>query len=264
MLDISRKAALISVHLYIFSVFTNSPVKGNEMKSIQLQYPGAADQPLTGAAKAAAWQRVCRWIQAQPTVGIPDERWSTGLADIDDVFGGGIPPGTLCEIIAPRQSCGGQTVLRHLLQVARKRRVYAALVDLGPTFDPQTVCCRTLESLLWVQCKTVKTSLQAADIIARDENLPLLLLDLRASDTVASRGIPHTAWYRFQRAVEKTSTITILFANQPVSAASRFRWEASARLQLSDLDFMPAADRFLHGKLAPSVPAVVVESQRGA
>ncbi len=235
------------------------------MTAVRLQTPGAINQPLVGEAKAAAWQRVCRWIKAQPVVEDSGERWSTGLADIDHIFGGGIPPGALCEIITQRGSCGGQTLLCHLLQVARRRRSYAALVDLGSTFDPQTAGVGALESLLWVQCTTVKAALRAADIIVRDENLPLVVLDLRAAGRFASGGIPHTAWYRFQRTVEKTRAITILFANRPVSAASRFRWEMDVSLRLADLDLMSAAEVFLRGKLRPATPvATAAESGWGA
>lgn len=220
--------------------------------------PSYSDPPLSGEAKTEAWRTVCRWMESRERVTAPQALFTTGLADIDGAFGGGIPGGTLCELIAPRSSCGAQTALRHLLQVARSRRLYAALVDLGSGFDPGSVPESSLESLLWLQCKTVKAALQAADVIVRDDNISLLLLDLCAAGRNTSHGIARTAWYRLQRALEKAGAVTILFARQPVSPASRLRWEVTAGWQIDNLDVMPAAEDFLNGRLIPSIPVEAV------
>lgn len=193
-------------------------------------------------------------MESREKITVQKGSFVTGLQDIDRVCGGGIPGGALCEFLAPRNSCGAQTVLRHLLQAARRQLLYVALVEMGSAFDPGSVPESALESLLWLQCKTVKAALQAADVIVRDDNISLLLIDLRAAGRNPSGGIAGTAWYRLQRALAKTSTATILFARQPVSTASRLRWEVTGQCQLEDLDTLSPAEKVLANKLIPATP----------
>lgn len=213
---------------------------------------------LAGSAKAEAWQSVCHWMQSRKKITLPKSSFVTGLKSVDHPCGGGIPGGTLCEFIALHDSCGAQTLLHHLLVAAREQQLYAALVDLGPNFDPGSAPEHALECLLWVQCKTVKEALQAADTIARDDNITLLLVDLCAAGCSPSHGVAATAWYRLQRALAEASTVTAVFARQQVSTASRLRWEINGHWQIDDLDASLSAG-ILDRRIIASTPAVTAE-----
>ncbi len=70
-------------------------------------------------------------------------------------------------------------MLLHLLEEARKERRFAALVDGANAFDPQTAPPALIEHLLWVRCRSVEQALRAADVLLRDENLGMVIVDLR-------------------------------------------------------------------------------------
>ena len=59
------------------------------------------------------------------------------------------------------------------------------------------------------------TALQAADLVARDANLGLVMLDLRRAPDADLRRIPGPQWYRLQRAVEPTDLALVVETPRP-------------------------------------------------
>jgi hypothetical protein len=53
--------------------------------------------------------------------------------------------------------------------------------------------------------------MHAADILIRDANLALVMVDLRGVASRALRGVPATTWYRLQRALERTDMAMVVF-----------------------------------------------------
>ena len=149
-----------------------------------------------------------RFPQAAPR---PAAVLSTGVAAIDDVAGGGLPVGAITEIVALAPSSGGQLLISSLLAATRARRMRAALVDALDAFDPQSHEPLLLQHLVWVRCRTLDESMHAADILARDANLALVMVDLRGVAPRALRGVPATTWYRLQRALERTDMAMVVF-----------------------------------------------------
>jgi len=86
-----------------------------------------------------------------------------------------------------------------------------ALVDALDAFDPQSHEAPLLQHLVWVRCRTLDEAMQAADILVRDANLSLVMLDLRGVEPRALRGVPATTWYRLQRALERTDMAMVVF-----------------------------------------------------
>ncbi|HXF09807.1 MAG TPA: hypothetical protein VN625_03410, partial [Desulfuromonadaceae bacterium] len=76
--------------------------------------------------------------------------------------------------------------------------------------------------------------LKAADLILRDGNLPLVLLDL-ALNPEAGR-IPSTTWYRFQRLIEETGSLCVVFTSQPMITCARVRVTLKSQFSLEALD----------------------------
>lgn len=121
-------------------------------------------------------------------------------------------------------STGGQLLIARLLAATRARRMRTALVDAVDAFDPQSHEPPMLQHLVWVRCRTLDEAMHAADILVRDANLALVMVDLRGVAGRALRGVPATTWYRLQRALERTDMAMVVFtAENPETEKSENR-----------------------------------------
>lgn len=176
---------------------------------------------------------------------------ATELPGVDDALGGGLPRGALTELVFHAPSSGGQFVLLHLLQAARRVHRFLALVDGADGFDPRTIEPHALlRHLLWVRGRGPAQALQAADLLARDTNFGLLALDLRGCDPRELRRLPPTIWYRLQRVVEPTDTVLVALTPCRLVPAARARLAFTRPLPLTCL-IMEQSD--IAEQLAPTV-----------
>src|SRR5438876_6020690 len=146
----------------------------------------------------------------------------TGLAFLDEAIGGGLPKGAITEVISPEVSAGSASLIHALLQgdsadetpacSADKRSVFSpvALIDGCDSFDPQPLGNACLRYLLWVRCTKALEAIKAADLLLRDGNFPLVIIDLVLNPREELRKILHTSWYRLQRLVESASTACLI------------------------------------------------------
>lgn len=148
-----------------------------------------------------------RFPQAAPR---PAAVLPTGVAAIDEAGDGGLPVGGITEVVALAPSAGGQLLISSLLAATRARRMRAALVDAIDAFDPQSHEPPLLQHLVWVRCHTLDEAMHAADILVRDANLSLVIVDLRGVAGRALRRVPATTWYRLQRALERTDMAMVV------------------------------------------------------
>jgi hypothetical protein len=152
----------------------------------------------------------------------------TGIPAIDQATGG-LPLGAISEIVCAAPSCGGHLFFAQLLEVTRRASQRVALIDSSDSFDPGSFAADQFSHLLWVRCLNTATALQAADMLARDANLALVVLDLRRAPESDLRRIPGPQWYRLQRAVEPTDLAFVVEtprASVP-SAQVRFTLQSS-------------------------------------
>lgn len=164
------------------------------------------------------------------------ERLATGIERIDEALGGGFPKGAVSEVVSSVPSAGGQVLLAGLLRRAREEPHYLALVDGSDGFDPQTLTPELLPYLLWVRCGKAAQALQAADLLVRDGNIPLVILDLRKNDPMELRRQTATIWFRLQRAVEKNGSVLLVFSERPQVASAAVRLALTKPLTLDQLD----------------------------
>jgi hypothetical protein len=142
-----------------------------------------------------------------------------------DQIEGGLRLGALTEISG---SPAGNSLLFHaMLGLLRRQKRLGALIDCGSFFDPDSFHRASLRRLLWVQCTTPAIAVKAADLLLRDSNLCLLLLDLQDARPRELRRVPASTWHRFQRLVEPSNTALLVFTRQPMieSAAVRIAAE---------------------------------------
>src|SRR5207249_4150291 len=132
-------------------------------------------------------------------------RLVTGLSFLDEAIGGGLPKGAITELISPEVSAGSASLIHALLETAQRDCYFLALIDGRDSFDPQPLGNACLGHLLWMRCTKALEAIKAADLLLRDGNFPLLIVDLVLNPREESRKIPQTNWYRLQRLVESTS-----------------------------------------------------------
>ena len=160
----------------------------------------------------------------------------TGLAAIDDAAGG-LPLGAITEVVCATPSCGGHLLLGQLLGVTRATRTRVALVDATDSFDPCSFPVDLLTHLVWVRCPTATLSakasamagaLSATDLLARDANLGLVVLDVRHAVERELRRTPASFWYRLQRAVEPADLALVVITPRTSVPSAQLRFILNA------------------------------------
>jgi hypothetical protein len=153
----------------------------------------------------------------------PADRLGTGLRFFDQTLEGGLSKGSITELTSAPPRAGSASVIAALLQRACHDRSFIALIDGRDSFDPQSICGSALRHLLWVRCHTATEAMQAADLLLRDGNFPLVILDLILNSIAELRRIPSSNWYRLQRLVEPAPTAFL--ALTPRSIISSAQWK---------------------------------------
>jgi hypothetical protein len=171
----------------------------------------------------------------------------TGLAFLDEAIGGGLPIGAITELISPQVSAGSASLIHALLQGDSARETPAsptdsprdessvrladkmsvlrpvAVIDGCDSLDPQPLGNACLGHLLWVRCTKALEAIKAADLLLRDGNFPLVIVDLVLNPREELRKIPQTNWYRLQRLVESTSTACLVLTRQGMVSSAQLK-----------------------------------------
>ncbi len=152
----------------------------------------------------------------------------TGMDELDRMLGGGVPRGSLVEIVGTVSS-GRTGALLGLLAEATSRGELAAYIDACDSLDPLGAQASgiDLQRLLWVRCasespaSSVTRAVKAADAAIKAGGFGVVALDLEAPQPSGRRSLPRApahCWFRLQRAVKDTPAV--LVALQPSSSAS--------------------------------------------
>ena len=150
-------------------------------------------------------------------------RLVTGLPLLDRSSGGGLPRAALTELTSPRTSAGSASIIHALIHTAYRDNYFLALIDGRDSFDPCGLDDCSLRHLLWVRCSKASEAIRAADLLLRDGNFPLLMLDLVLNSTEELRKIPQTNWYRFQRLVELVPTACLVLTPSEMVASAQVK-----------------------------------------
>ena len=143
--------------------------------------------------------------------GVP-ELWTMLRGGITEILGAASTGRTaLAQWMIANASMGGEVV---------------AVVDADDTFDPDSArkVGTDLGKLLWVQCgHSLDIALRAADLVLHNGGFGLIVLDLGDVVPGSIQRVPLSYWYRFQRAVEHTTTTLLIVAAQPVAKSCSVR-----------------------------------------
>lgn len=165
-----------------------------------------------------------------PSTGTP-----TGLAALDEAVGGGLPKGAITELTSPNISAGSALLISTLLQAAYRERRFLALIDGRDSFDPQALGNSCLRHLLWIRCTKALDAVKAADLLLRDGNFPLIILDLVLNSLDELRKIPQTSWYRLQRLVEPMPTAFLVLTRRSMISSAQWKLVLENNWNLRDL-----------------------------
>jgi hypothetical protein len=173
-------------------------------------------------------------------------RLATGLPAIDQAIRGGLPKSAITELSSSRISAGSALLLCALLQRAQRDRYFLALVDGRDSFDPSVFDgweSSPLPHLLWVRCSKAAEAIKAADLLLRDGNFPLVVLDLVLNPAEELRKISQTSWYRLQRLVEAAPTAFLVLTRKSIISSAQLKLSLDNAWTLADLEEEELASR---------------------
>jgi hypothetical protein len=167
---------------------------------------------------------------------LPARRLVTGVSALDQATGGGFPKGAITELSSAECSAGTASLINALLQSAYRDRYFLALIDGRDSFDPQPLGNICLHNLLWVRCTQAIEAVKAADLLLRDGNFPLVVLDLVLNLDPELRKIPQTSWYRLQRLVEPAPTALFILTRRSMVSSAQLKLSLENTWELADLE----------------------------
>ena len=90
---------------------------------------------------------------------------------------GGFLRGAVTEVCG--SIAGGVLLLAAVVNTAMRDGFSVGLIDAANSFEPSDWKDEHLSRILWVMCGAAGPAIKAADILLRDGNLPVVILDLQ-------------------------------------------------------------------------------------
>jgi len=149
-------------------------------------------------------------------------RLFTGLPFLDQ-SGGGLPRGAITELISPRTDAGSASLIHALIDSGYRDNYFLALIDGRDSFDPCGLDNTLLRHLFWVRCSKAFEAIKAADLLLRDGNFPLVIVDLVLNAPEELRKIRQTTWYRLQRLVELIPTACLVLTRYEMVGSTQLK-----------------------------------------
>jgi len=154
-----------------------------------------------------------------------------------------LPKSAITELISPQPSAGSASLIHALLHAAERDRYFIALIDGRDSFDPQPLGNGHLQHMLWVRCQKAFEAIKAADLLLRDGNFPLVIVDLVLNMPEELRKIPQTSWYRLQRLVEASATACLVMTRQSMVSSAQLKIVLENLWRLESLENENASSR---------------------
>jgi hypothetical protein len=144
----------------------------------------------------------------------------TGYAPFDQC-NGGLRQGVVTELVGPTSA--GSLFIELISRTLVRDKAFGALVQAGDSFSPHDAEPAALRRLLWVRCRQPIIAVKAVDLLLRDGNLRLLILDLQFGSQRELMRIPSSTWHRFQRLAETTGMMFVILSSQPMIEGAKTR-----------------------------------------
>ena len=178
---------------------------------------------------------------------------ATGVPAVDAALGGGLPRGRVTELVSAAPGSGGGLVFAALLASTRAARLRVALIDAADGFAPRSHRADQLSHLVWVRARSLPEALACADVLVRDGNYAVLVLDVRGIPLRILRQQPAGAWHRLRLAAEQNAGAVLVQSEAGFVPAVPWRLALRTPTGLGGL-------RRTH---AERIAALTVEMERG-
>jgi len=211
--------------------------------SVKLNKPFHKSQPMRAAENLVELRRLLaeKFPQAHTARRLKSAlALATGVPQLDALLGGGWPKGRLSELVGAGAGSGSAQVIHALLHRVAADGRFLALVDGLDSFDVDAVEPDVLARLLWVRCARADEALKAADILLRDRNFPVVVVDLKLNSVSQLRKIPSSAWHRFRRLQEQNGTTVLIITPTPLVGGTHCRVRVEGQLGIEAMAKPPA------------------------
>jgi hypothetical protein len=177
----------------------------------------------------------------------------TGVPQIDSLLEGGLPKGRITEIVSSGISSGSLLFLGSLLQEARQRGEWLAIVDASDSFDPTGLDAESLARLLWVRCSNPRDAIKATDMLLHDGTISVVALDLLFCAPNQLRKMSSSTWFRLQRILDYNSTALVVLSPEHMISNAHTRLTLEKRFTVDSLD---QPRETLTAQIRPAVPEI--------
>jgi len=155
---------------------------------------------------------------------------TTGVDCLDRSLEGGMRRGAITQLVAPHPSSGSVSLLHDLISSMQAASRFVALIDGKNSFEPLSIT----NLLLWIRCENATQAIRATDLIIRDGNIVLSILDLKLNEIRELRKVPATVWYRLQRIAADTGATLLLITSHYIPCSSFAAIQINNPLRLTD------------------------------
>ena len=145
-----------------------------------------------------------------------DDALLSGIGILDRL---GVAGGSIAEAVSEVPGRGSCLLLGEVIREAGAQCRPVVLIDACDTFDPQSLPSQACRSLLWIRCRSAQNAVKAADLLLRDGNLALILIDLERCPLQDLRRVPASSWHRLRMLAEKAGSLCLAFT--PVKLVPR-------------------------------------------
>jgi hypothetical protein len=157
----------------------------------------------------------------------------TGIDEVDELLGGGIPIGTISELTGPESSGRTSLALAFLARCTQQGRA-CAIVDAQDAFDPESAAASgvRLKQLLWVRCRgagmrsnekpwsRLDQALRATDLLLQSGGFAAIVLDLGGTTPEHGSRIPLATWFRFRQTASRTQCSLVVIGQAAMAQSS--------------------------------------------
>ncbi len=163
------------------------------------------------------------------------ETAATGIAELDELLGGGLPVGAISEVTGAASSGRTSLALTFLARRTQQAQV-CAWVDAEDAFDAESAAANGvgLKQLLWVRCRDgdgqrrkdgkpwtrLDQAVRATDLLLQAGGFSAIVLDLGGTAPEHARRIPLATWFRFRQAAGRTQCSLVVLGQNACAQSS--------------------------------------------